>query len=529
MATDDDVSPSTAEDPPPPVEDEESSPEVGEPAPSVESSVRPYAVVLDTNIHDKGNFNESKVKGLAERLANRLIQLWVPQQVIWEWSAHLAEELEKFSPTLLRTARKSGLPGVVAAADALPTSASAIVESLTSVLREISNVVIIPEAPASASAALRDQILLTGSGKKEKGVRTGAADSALTRDAVAHIGIDNVESIVFLSDNVDDLRNVLDTIDGAGNVRIVRTERDLFSGTVSLLSSASSYLRKVVTDYLDDQQRALHEEFDMSSESWLTETISDIDISKMSERVDEFGRTYGMEDITGVSLEPFADVIGVTDVASDDNQSTGKNVYASFDLTLDAGLEIEGYTLDNDGAVAMTFAQLSAILTVRCVATIQGGKVVELRQEEPAIATDPSLEFDDELDARDWLVGEICRATGMRVTSKKTGKASRVLPESVEISDRSGKVVETIEFRDVHPDAAVDGIVWSATFADGEESVDCLHDGTARVWAGSDSFDAYPPYSLSRNSLPSQARSAVLATVNRLTDQIQTSRMEDSA
>lgn len=529
MATDDDVSPSTAEDSPLPAEGEASLSEVAEPTPPVAGAERPHAVVLDTNIHDKGNFNESKVKGLAERLGDHLIQLWVPQQVIWEWSAHLAEELGKFSPTLLRTAKKSGLPGVVAAADALPTSASVVVDSITSVLKEISNVVIVPEDPASASAALRDQILLTGSGKKKSGVRTGAADSAMTRDAVAYIGIENVESLVFLSDNVGDIRNVLDTIDGAGNVRIVRTERDLFSDTVSLLSGASVYLRGVITEYLDGQQRALREEYDGYSESWLTEIISDIDTSEMSESVDDYGRTYGMEDITGVRLEPVADVMGVTEVFSDNDQLTGRNVYASFDLTLDAGLEIEGYTLDNDGAVAMTFAQVPAILTVRCVATIQGGKVVELRQEEPAIATDPSLDFDDELDARDWLVDEICRATGMRITSKRAGKASRVLPESVELSDRSSKVVETIEFSEVHPDDAVDGIVWSATFANGDESVDCIFDGTARVWAGPDSFDAYPPYSLSRNGLPSQARSAVLATANRLNDQIQTSRMVESA
>ncbi|QII09249.1 hypothetical protein BH93_27125 (plasmid) [Rhodococcoides fascians A25f] len=100
------------------------------------------AVVLDTNIH-RGNFIAESVEGLALRLGVHGIQLWVPQQVIWEWSAHAVDQAKEVRANMRRLAA-TGLPGMEKAFEALLEDPIRVAEAISAHLDRMPNVVRVP-------------------------------------------------------------------------------------------------------------------------------------------------------------------------------------------------------------------------------------------------------------------------------------------------------------------------------------------------------------------------------------------------
>lgn len=140
---------------------------------------RAKAAVLDASCLHGGRLDTGKVQRLAAELAARGAELWMPEVVVLEFAVHAWEDLTSNRQTHRRL-RQAGL----APDDELSDLGSAqIADELLKTCAAIPNVVIIEMTGESAIAGLRDQILGTGPGTVDQGVRTGAADSSWVRDA----------------------------------------------------------------------------------------------------------------------------------------------------------------------------------------------------------------------------------------------------------------------------------------------------------------------------------------------------------
>lgn len=179
------------------------------------------AVIVDTNALMSGNLDLAKLEGIAERLAPRGIPVWVPFQVVAEWAVHAAETVQRWKEAS-RAAGRLAAAGVenVGTPDvpdwlngATAQAARQLRTRFRSAIAALDNVEVLEARGDSALAAIDDQILGTGPGRKEGGVRTGAADSALVRDAVAHAARAKRSGVlVFLSANKKDILATLDAL-----------------------------------------------------------------------------------------------------------------------------------------------------------------------------------------------------------------------------------------------------------------------------------------------------------------------------
>ncbi|OZD68898.1 hypothetical protein CH263_08340 [Rhodococcus sp. 06-1059B-a] len=452
------------------------------------------AVVLDANIH-RGNFTAESVEGLALRLAVHGIQLWIPQQVIWEWSAHAVDQAKEIRVNMRRLAA-TGLPGLAKASEALPEDPIQVAEAITAHLDRMPNVARVPPYGESAIEGLRDQILAIGAGtrktfgtgEKKQHVRTGASDSAMTRDAVRHIDPGNADKLVFLTANRKDFQPTLDELDLTDKVRIFPNEPTLFE-VVSRLTPAPKYVQQILHAHFSSAATDLDSDLHGASESWVTELVSDIDISRIYERAS------GMDTVTSVDANPYAMLVSIADIVVDselgteEEEETAGASYASFLLTLDTDLTVVGYSIDVDGQIDPANDFLDAILKVPCVATIVGRKVVAVRQVDQAVAMESEPRFVDDNDALRWLVEAVEAATDTTATESSSIQGL----ELFEFKDATGRVIEIMDVNTAP--IGDDSIAWMALFRNiGGVLVRCRHDAAARVWAGPDSFDAQPPY-----------------------------------
>ncbi|MCQ4128184.1 hypothetical protein NOU13_27140 [Rhodococcus erythropolis] len=452
------------------------------------------AVVLDTNAIHSGHFAAGAVRGLAERLQDHRVELWIPQQVVWEWSSHAMETVTAVKP-LLKKLSKSEMPGAPAKFE-LPTSSTDIVDLFTTQLDAMSNVVVVPTDGTSAIAAIRDQVLGTGAGAKRAGVRTGCVDSVLTRDAVAFAGSGSASDLVFFSANKADIEATLDHMGLADDGRrIVASEKELFADVLSVLQPASADVRRIIQRHILEEERSLRSEQDVAFESWVTDLVSGIDISSIAVEPDRHGRSHGMDDITSIDPHPYSNLVAISDVEVDGVVQDTGTLYVSFVLTLESTLTMTGYSIDNDGSIEMDDDSFPAILTVPCVALVRAGEVADLRQAGRAVASEPATEFFDADDAFWWFIDLVASLTDTSVDGDIVGGP---VPDSLKLVDGSGAVKETVSIEKA-PFYDGDGsIEWEASFETSGASIRCVHDLSAHVWAGADSFDVYPPYSLVR-------------------------------
>ncbi|WP_285185303.1 hypothetical protein [Rhodococcus sp. MEB041] len=453
----------------------------------------------------KGNFDASWVEKLAARLAPFGVTLWVPQIVVWEWAEHAAAAQNEVLPTL-RALDRLDIPGM---ATGPWLTAPEISDRIEARLRAMPNVEVVPAHGPSAVQAIKDQVLQTGPGTRKSKVKTGAADSALVRDAVEHLGGRRLGELAILSGNSGDMRKTLDTIPRGNTVEVFTNEPALINGLKSFRAALQRQeterrqedvkVRNSIVEHFQREEQELRDDDDghgVPTESWVTELVTDLGL----EALPTYNRGQ-FDQVTSVQVHPNSHVVGISGVSIDDSEA-GSTRYAAFDLTLETVVQIEGYTLDGDGSIVMGSDEVDTLLEVGCVAELDGSEVVGVRQVEKAIASDMVLDFGDEGDARDWLADYVCAATNAQIKDEPFVWGN--LPEQKTLVTPTGEVVASIYFEEPHHDDRADGSVWTATFCLGPANdplvvgaIDCIHDVSAQVPTGDgDYYDMYPAYRL---------------------------------
>jgi hypothetical protein len=141
------------------------------------------AVVLDANAFGAdAAFNVGLLRRLARDAQEQGIQVWLPEPVLWELAAHVADVVEELSSQVRarnKMLARAGLDTV--ALPAYPDRETVIERIIEEATYEIDGLDVIECSGVAAKEALRDQITGRPPAGVEKGVKTGASDSAWIR------------------------------------------------------------------------------------------------------------------------------------------------------------------------------------------------------------------------------------------------------------------------------------------------------------------------------------------------------------
>ena len=460
---------------------------------------RPRAVVIDTNLWNKGRLDADQLSKLAARLERQHIEVWVPGQIILEWARHAADDIALVTPALNRL-EKSQLR--TAATPLPPNDASKIAKTLRRYVSALPNTKILTMRGDSARQGIRDQILGTGPGEKPRnGARTGAVDSAWIRDALAAAGGDP-GALIFLTNDTGDLYALTRSLGYPDEDVTVQNQKTVYAHLASLAppsdpksptsqpapAPGAQNAFVLLAQYFLEMQRQAFEPYDPHSapmSSWLP--VSDIDISTP----DDWAAEEPPIEITDTSLAPTCELVGLWNVEVLDEESATATL--EFSVVLQGDIDVTGYELDNDGVIQMRNTSVSdALIVVPYLVDVTDGQIGELEQLGPATATDYPLHFRDGDDAFQWFVDQLEAFSGI----KWDEEADWFEQDSVVLLGQNGRSAEVQVTGNRYDE-------WTATFmvGDTEWNVMCLHDPGARAALGRrDSFDVYPPYYFSTDS-----------------------------
>ncbi|WP_197382167.1 hypothetical protein [Mycolicibacterium mengxianglii] len=432
-------------------------------------------------MYDKGEFRVQQVTRLAEKLAKRGVQLWIPQQIVFEWAAHAKPGI-----VTLNSAYKAALGAGLVKPRLLPsTEATKIADAIAGACSKIPNVTVLSMSGDAAVAGIRDQILGTGPGSVESKVRTGASDSSWVRDALAQV--DGPQQIVFATGNGKD---VLATTRTTGypdsDVLIWNGNRDLFDQYFPYPepqpqpSLDAHTAQRSIAAYLVAEYAASVAADDRSGPP--PEWISVVDVGIGS---DDRATRQDIEDLLEpeATMEPLAQLIDVSGVTVEAD-SEGTMVY--YTLRLLADVRVEGRVFDNDGnALFDTVTMYDRVLRVPFSAVLKEDQLLGIEQVGPAENFPADVRFGDTYDAFQWLrydeladwqfitVSELPNDGGLQLTGPE-GQS--------EVAELIGHISED----------------WELSFDETGASITAAYDPDSRVWLGRhDSFDIYPPVGLS--------------------------------
>jgi len=152
------------------------------------------ALVLDANCMPKGRFSRARLEDMLDVIGagDLEIEVWVPEPVLWEWAEHVHGDIKATASPYKKAlghAKSAGFQ--IADDDGLDPAlddVGSVVEHIADVLSSYEEVEVLwcRDYPEAAILGLRDQVLLTGAGRRKpgpkgEGVKTGAADSAAFR------------------------------------------------------------------------------------------------------------------------------------------------------------------------------------------------------------------------------------------------------------------------------------------------------------------------------------------------------------
>lgn len=167
------------------------------------SNVR--AIVIDANVFREGELEVDVLNDWALLAAEEGLEIWIPEPVVWEFAEHAARRLEALEESY--DSQRGRLLRAGIDLPPLPLGYLDVVDQVIADVRNLAPAVRVLElTPDVAASALRDQILVQPPGRfKGKGrnrVKTGAADSASLRLALAESG-GNTQTWVLVSRDSD--------------------------------------------------------------------------------------------------------------------------------------------------------------------------------------------------------------------------------------------------------------------------------------------------------------------------------------
>jgi hypothetical protein len=429
------------------------------------------SVVFDANVFSEGRPNLRILTRQAAKLERAGLELWVPEPVAWEWAEHLGADLAGFRLRESTIAKKLELAGLGRpAAMSGPASKDEAVERVLSKLQRIRNLRVIPLTGSAAVAGLRDQILQTGAGKKKADVKTGASDSAWVRSVVEEAK--GAATFVIVSNDRSDLISVFDAMEIV--VPPILTLNAL-PEVLFQFATAPRYMSNLIVSYLQSvlPQRAFDDPHGEGS------TI-DLELGPLTGPKTMAGRYYDLT-VNDLELRAIEQLMSVTKVEVEPADDNSKREVAFATIWLLGTVEVVGYQVGGHGEVDM---QSESFYDVPIVA---------------------DMEFE--------IVNGVITVAG-------PGGESRAILDTNEFDDADAALQHTWEILDLMPgfnlgevsavERHIDGHIvsiefsgdrtdeWVLTLTIDNESVEVLaqYDGTAPFWAGEDTFNMFPPYSV---------------------------------
>lgn len=461
------------------------------------------AAVIDTNFGTAGNFDTDRVKGLADRLRAHKIALWVPQQVIWEWAVHAYEGWEE----IRREHRKLVLGGF-ASAQSMPAAVD-LVPTLTERVTEI-GAFVLPDFGESAKQAIRDQVLGTGPGRRENGVRTGAADSAWIRDTL-EMAEGKVRKIVFLSRNAKD---VLSTTRSMGfsdsEVVIAPNERELFDRIAGMVKASLEVTRSLADALTDLATKARGKQtFDTHDihPPWFES--SDLNVDRQVTERHEWSHVEYKE---GVEIAvPQPEVIQVSNIridVIDDPSRPGVRRSAAFDLTLLGGVLLNGFSLEDGLAFSENYVG-DVLIKLPCVMEEgDGNNFTNLRQTDTGTVSSALAQFDDQDEALRWTLEylsslehialEPVLEEGDANDAALSGRDMWTTVSAIEDGARyilrgpAGQQEIAVLDRDIFSQEGE----WELHFEESKVALKCSYNHGATAWFDGGAYDLFPAYSV---------------------------------
>lgn len=469
----------------------------------------PVAVVIDTSLWGKGTLDLGRLTNHAKRLTQSGIEVWIPHQVLLEWASHAVADAKEALPLWKRLARTGLFDGDFPA----PSTLNEIEKALTSKVRAIPGVTVLPMTGDAAVAGIKDQILGTGPGETRSGVKTGAVDSSWIRDALA--AADNDPSkLLFVTDNAKDVHKAAKAI---GVTLHVRSEHHMYSSLFGA-TAAPNFLIGLITKHitelvaLPDYGPDYH---GYDGESMVP--LGDITLTTAA-----FDPPYAFE-ITNATLFAGGSVVAIADVdvvsgpgvqgADEGVKATNgdPDVANAYSHTVElrvlmlGNLEVTGYQLDQDGQVVMQTDGVSDALIVASFVADISDLHVELTAAGHARADLAEVRFDEPHEALEWVLGFLHSLHGVHLENDD-------ITEDEFILSGTDDLTVTAELAgDAHSD-------WTLTFELGDDTVaiSCHYDPNSRVWAGKDSFDMRPPYYVAEGEADAPAAAEPFSALSRV-------------
>lgn len=203
------------------------------------------AIGIDTNAVGKGGYNDQQLRGLARQAEQHGgLQLWIAEPVVWEWADHLRND--RINLNQVRSKLKGAGINVEAQSAEIEDALQFVRDGIISMGEHVKILSIEPVAVE----ALKDQILVRSpcermtrdnkaiTTKKDKSVKTGAADSAIYR-AYHHQAKRETDAYVILSGD-SDVAKALKAW-GISDVRVFN-QRDALNENIFRMIEAPEYL-----------------------------------------------------------------------------------------------------------------------------------------------------------------------------------------------------------------------------------------------------------------------------------------------
>jgi hypothetical protein len=428
------------------------------------------AIVLDTNGFPHGQPNLESLRELAREADEEDLGLWLPEVVAWELAEHAAESYVDLKAKHDAKRKQMGNAGI--SLPALPyQSKHEAFDAVLASIEAIESVEILPCSPQAAREALYDQVTLRTPGRREKDVKTGAADSAWLRDVQEKVAHDTSRYVLVTDDNdIEKAFRAWNLAPPRIFPNIWNLRRNFFAYALSppeAISQCLAFLRDAI-----------------NNRTW-NESIEFRDIS-VTDTV--LYAAFGDGDPSNfvsldVEVDQVATVLGISDVRVSRTRAT---ILAR--VYLGVRLNIVGWQLDNNGKL---FADIQWVPDVALMADLvfqaEGGAITSTRTEGDVIVEGPHTEFEDSDDALWACADHLSVIPGVDDILEELR-----LEEPIAISIGSNSQVN---LRLEDPD---DEWRLHATTDEGDEIVvKCDHDATA--WVGGDREGLYirPPYVLS--------------------------------
>lgn len=431
------------------------------------------AIALDANVFGNATFTIKQIQALEREATEADVEVWLPDIVAWELASNIADQLEAARESAKGAdgaLRRAGLRGI----DLPYENRASLIEATLEVIQGES-VKIIDLTPSEAYEALKDQVQLAGTGRREKGVKTGAADSAWVRSVLREAKTTPDQEVVIVSGDGDVDRMIANF--GVRNVSLAinwnEVRGHLFEYRAST-ETAQALVRFLVAA-IDDG--SIDEILDLTP-------LQDAGISNEIEG----GPWHYFEPFDiDIDLHSVSALAALTDVEA--NARGGVRATAVFL----ADVTVAGWFNDNDGNPVSDEETLFGVpVLAQVAARLDAASIVEAHLEDTAQVRSTATRWEDDTEALGECMHQLHFVPALaetRADFSLIGQYGEDTEVSVTLGDAEFEIRVSTE----------PGTGWEteASIGDQQMIVRCEYDATTWVGGDREGMHMEPPYELS--------------------------------